>query len=204
MRNYDGATGAYLASRAGMIAKQLIWIAAPRLDNGTVETIGFWTGEDSLQVVIDGEARTYLGAGRALVPDAIRATTGLVVRSWQVRLSGADGDVEDLVKGYNTRFAPIESHRAYFHPETRALVSEPVRKFRGFINGIEYPRASAGGVQVVTVDAVSETRALTRTLAAKKSDQSQRLRGGDAFRKYGDISGAVPVYWGERYEITAD
>ena len=66
------------------------------------------------------------------------------------------------------------------------------------INSVDFPTSEPGGAPECVLEVVSETRVLTRGLALKKSDESQRTRGGDRFRRYGDISGAVPVYWGEK------
>lgn len=44
---------------------------------------------------------------------------------------------------------------------------------------------------------VSVATSLTRSLALKKSDEAQKRRSGDRFRRYSDVSGAVDVWWGE-------
>ena len=44
----------------------------------------------------------------------------------------------------------------------------------------------------------SQTRDLTRGLALKKSDESQKLRAGDRFRRYADVSGVPKTWWGQR------
>jgi hypothetical protein len=57
-----------------------------------------------------------------------------------------------------------------------------------------------GGSPSCVISLVSETRALTRSLAGAKSQAAQSLRGGDQFRRFADVSGTVPVYWGEKQE----
>lgn len=198
MRIIDTGTSDFLATRGGLVAHQLVWISARNIASGLVEGLGLWTGDDDLAITIDGAARTYTGAGGLLDPEAITAGPGLEVRATQVRLSAVAPEVEGLVMDYDTRFAPAEIHRAVFDPATRALVGAPHRLFRGLCNGVEFPVDPAGGAPACVVELVSETRALTRTLATKKSDASQALRAGDRFRRYGDISGGVPVYWGEK------
>ena len=49
-----------------------------------------------------------------------------------------------------------------------------------------------------SVTLVSAARELTRRLALKKSDESQRRRSGDQFRQYADVSGEVGVWWGAK------
>lgn len=198
MRNYDSATAAYLASRGGTIAHRLVQIAARNIATGLVENIALWSGEYDLTVTIAGDLRTYVGAGTLLQTDAITAGPGLAVRVHQLRMAAVAPEVESLVKEYDTRFAPVEMHRAFFHPSTRALVSEPHRVFRGLINSIDFPTEAPGASPTCVIEMVSEARILTRTLALKKSDESQKKRGGDRFRRFGDVSAAVAVFWGEK------
>lgn len=204
MRIYDGATMALLAARRGLVAQRLIWIQARNRSTGAVEAMGLCTGVDDYSGEIEGEARIYVAAGSLLQSEPITAAPGLAVRVHQLNLAAIAGEVEDLVKGYDTRFAPVEIHRALFDPATRRAVGAPHRVFRGLLNSIDFPRAEPGGSPACVIELVSETRALTRSLALKKSDESHAVRGGDRFRRYGDISGAVPVYWGEmRAEVEA-
>ncbi|WOI32886.1 hypothetical protein R1T40_18410 [Tritonibacter scottomollicae] len=197
MRSYDADTLAYLANREGLVSVRLVWITA-RNQFGAPETLGLCSAEDDLVVRIGGQDRTYLGAGPLLQSEPISAGSGLQVRVYRIQLSAVAPEVEDLVKGYETRFAPIEVHRMFLDPATRVQVGQPHRVFRGSIDGIDFPRAEPGGTPAVAVQAVSETRVLTRQLPLKKSDESHRRRDPqDEFRKYGDISGSVPVYWGE-------
>ncbi|QBR38364.1 hypothetical protein ETW23_03910 [Leisingera sp. NJS201] len=194
---YDSGTAAALAARDGLVAGRLVWITARKRSTGLLETIGIWSGEDDLTLEVGGQPRPYTGAGALMRSDPITAGTGLAVRTYQIGLAAVAPEVEALVKGYETRLAPLEIHRALFNPATRALAGPPHRVFSGFINGIDFPTAEPGGTASCTLELISETRALTRTLASKKSDESQQRRGGDRFRRYGNISGVVPVYWGE-------
>lgn len=199
MRDYDAATLAALNARKGTIAHRLVSIDARAIPSGTVERLNLWTGDFDLAITLEGEARTYLALGALLQGEPIVSGAGLDVRVHQMRLSAVPSEVEDLVKGYDTRFAPVSIHRALFDPATRDLVGTPHRVFRGMVNSIDFPVEPGEASPVCIVEVVSEARVLTRTLPLKKSDDSQRRRAAsDGFRKYGDISGAVPVYWGEK------
>lgn len=198
MRDYNAATLAQLQSRRGLVARVLVWIEARNRVSGAAEAMGIWSGEDDALITVEGQPRAYLGAGALLAPEPVSAGSGLQVRSWQLRLSAVSPEVEDLVKGYDTRFCRVTVHRGLLDPNSRLLVAEPHRVFRGFLDKIDFPAAEPGGMAAAVLDLVSETRVLTRGLAAKKSHESQLARApGDAFRQYGDIAGAVPVYWGE-------
>jgi len=198
MREYDAATMAFLRSRVGVIAHRLVWISARNTATGLVEDLGIWSGDDSMGFTIGGQSRDYIGAGALLDPEPITSQPGLDVRIHQVRMAAIAPEVEDLVKGYDTRFAPVEMHRALFHPETRQLVAEPHRIYKGMIDQITFPREAPGGSPACVVSVASETRILTRTLASKKSDESHRARGGDRFRRNAVVSGSIPVFWGEK------
>lgn len=197
MRILDAATVAHLATRPGIVAHQLVWITARNIATGLPEALGLWSGEQDATLTVEGQNRTYTGAGGLLTVEPLTAGVGLSVRTHRLGLSAVAPEVEDLIKAYDTRFAPIEIHRAIFDAQTRQLIGVPHRRFRGVINGVLFPTETAGAAPSAMVDCVSETRVLTRGLAVKKSDASQRARGGDRIRRYGDISGAVPVYWGE-------
>ena len=200
MRIFGAATAAHLAARGDMLTHALVWIEAVNLETELVEGLGLWTGDYDLSVSIGGAQRTYIGAGDVLKPEPVVAGTGIVVRTYQVALAGASERVQDIVKGYRTRFAPIEVHRAHFRPDTEAMLDTPERVFRGLINSPEVPTVPAGGETAVLLSCVTKTRELTRTLSKKKSAQAQQARGGDQIRRYGTIADAVPIYWGEQVE----
>ncbi len=197
MRIYDSATQAQFTTRGALVSHRLVWIKARQIGTETVEAMGLWSGEDDISLTLEGELRTYQGAGGLLQAEPITAAAGLAVRVHQLHLAAIAPEVEDLVKGYDTRFAPVEVHRALIDPTTREIQGTPHRVFRGFLNNLDFPEAEPDAAPIATLEVVSETRALTRTLATKKSDESHQARGGDMFRRYGDISGVVPVYWGE-------
>ena len=197
MREFDPATLDLLGGRRGLEARRLVWIEARNRQTGGFEGLGICTGADDLTVSVGGVARTYLAVGALLEAEPITASVGLGVRTHQLRLAAIDGRVEDLVKGYETRFAGVEIHRAIFDPETGAMAGPPHRVFRGMVNSLDFPTGEVGGSPACIVEVVSETRVLTRTLPTKKSDDSHQARGGDRFRRYAEISGAVPVYWNE-------
>ncbi|TMV07319.1 hypothetical protein [Arenibacterium halophilum] len=204
MRSYDTDTTDFLAEKVGIVAHQLVWITAVNTATSLEETLGVWTGEDDITLTIDGASRGYIGAGGLITIDPIVASKGLGVRMQQIYLSPAAPEMEDIVKGYRTRLAPIEIHRVLFRADTRERVGFSHRLFRGFINAVEFPISPSGGEASCIITAASETQALTRALPSKKSHQTFTANGGDDFRQYGDTSGSVPVYWGEkRFEPAA-
>ena len=149
-------------------------------------------------MTIDGMSRTYVAAGSLLSIEAFKSDSGLSIRSYDVGLSPINDAVATALRGFDARLAPVEVHRALYYPEDRTLVGAPHRIFKGHLDELTIPEAAPGSEVVASAKIVSVARILTRTVSLKKSDESQRRRGDDRFRRYGDISGVVPVVWGEK------
>jgi hypothetical protein len=205
MKQVDAATEAHLRARKGVAPVNLVWVEARNRQSGAIETLGLSNLDDTVTLtVIDGRTRlpvtrTYHGVGGNLRVDPIPQTTDLNIRTIRVGLSQISQAVQQLVRGYETRRAPIEVHRGLLDPATSLMIAPPVPRFVGWINGnpIETPAANGeGGVQV---SCVSYARKLTFTNPLKKSDEQQRRRQGDRIRRYTDVAGGwlANISWGE-------
>lgn len=199
MRDLPASALSLLQARRGFVSARFVDIEARNIVTGAAEFLRIWSGGESITIAIGGELRTYLGAGELLDPEPVTAASGLEVRVYQLRMAAVAPEVEDLVKGYQTRGARVELHRAIFDPLTMELAGAPSRLMLGVINTIDFPRGLPGELAACVVEVVPETRQLTFGNPAKKSDADQSLRSGDRFRRYADISGSIPVYWGEKY-----
>ncbi|MBW6506168.1 MAG: hypothetical protein K0B00_05375 [Rhodobacteraceae bacterium] len=197
MRTFGTTTSLYLASREGVMSRLLIWVRARNRATGAEEALGLWTGDDHRSFTIDGATRLYYGAGGVLGIEPITMQTGIVVRMHRVTLAPTAPEVAQALRTYDARLAPVEIHRAFFAPASGELIEAPHRVFKGWIDAISLPTPEVGGQGAVEVTLASSARALTKVLALKKSDESQRRRGDDRIRRYTDISGSVDVYWGE-------
>lgn len=198
MKTFDTVTQAYMDAQAGIAAAGLVWIEAKDRATGAPASIGLWSGPQDASISIGGVARTYLGAGEILGLPDIETDVGLAVREVRLQLSGIAPGVEAATRQYDARFAPVEIHRALFSIDTGALIADPVRVVKGWCERLSFETGPIGGSAVAELAVVSNARILTRTLATKKSDQSQRLRSGDRFRKYAEVTGQVGVWWGEK------
>ena len=192
----NAAALALLAERGAVVSRWLLWVEARNRVTGLTETMGLWTGEDEQTFSIGGDDRLYHGAGGLISISDLVYEAGTNVRMQSLSLGPLTQEVELLIRGYDTRLAPAEIHVAVFDPDTMALVDTD-RRFKGWIDKAQINTPKLGGPAVCEVTCASNARAGTQTLALKKSDQSQQRRGGDRFRRYADISGSVPVYWGE-------
>lgn len=197
MRFYSAEALAYLQGRDGIEVHDLIWIVARDRESGDPAPLGLWTGGRELALEIAGDPRVYVGAGTFLSRDPIRAGLGVRVRYLSVELSSITPEAAEAIRLYDSRRARVEMHRALFDPLSRLLVEEPHRIWSGEVDGLG---VSTGAQAVARVDLASSARRLTGRLPLFRSDAAMRLRsgGGDGFRKYADISGATPVWWGER------
>lgn len=197
MRTYDSPTSTYLAARAGTVIRILIWAEAKNRISGLTESLGLWTGAEDRNFTIEAVSRKYFGAGTVMQVPPIVYSTGLAVRMQRLTLSPLAPAVGDLIRTYDCRFAPLQIHRALFSTDDGALVAEPHRMFKGFIDEVDVITPESGGEARCEVTVASSARLLTRTLALKKSDETQRLRSDDRLRRYVDVSGSVDVWWGE-------
>lgn len=196
MRSFSATALAYLANRGEVISKQLLWVKAKNLTTGASEPLGFWSGDQTSVFSINTVERTYAGEGAMLPLDPIIYEAGLSVRQLRVMLSPIHASVQLLIRGRNIGLVPAEIHRAFFDPLTLALIEEPHRVWKGFVNGAPITTAEIGGESLAEMTLVSSAQSLLRTLSLTKSDAVQTQRGGDGLRKYQDVSGSVKVWWG--------
>jgi len=119
-------------------------------------------------------------------------------RTIKISLSPISEAVRKAIREYDARLAPVEIHRGLLDLDTRNLIAPPRPRFVGEVNGAPIETPAAGGEGSVSLSVVSHTRALTKTNAAKKSDETQKLRGGDRFRRYSDVAGQIEFWWGEK------
>lgn len=204
MRSYTSAELAHIRARQGVRPRLLIWVAAKNRTTGATELAGFWSGDDDASFTIGGEVRTYHGAGALLGMDDLTIEIGLTVRRISVWLATAAPEVLSAVMGYDLRLAPAEIHRVLTDPLTHQAVAQPHRIWKGWIDGaprVTPAKGLSGGR--ITLQIASASMALTRTLTARYSDEAMRKRGGDRLFRYADVSGKVPIFWGEKKVTSA-
>lgn len=201
MNPYDSNTIAAL-SAAGLIRRDFVFVRGKDSSDAPVN-FGMWNGEDdvTLNVVsaVDRttEGRSYIGGGTLLNIDPIPLVMGLETRTINVTLSQIHSAVQTMVRGNNIRHAVAEVHRALFNIATGQIAAAPFPRFFGKVDGAPIQTPPAGSEGSITLKLVSNTVELTRANPALKSDETQKLRSGDRFRRYADASGEIDVWWGE-------
>ncbi|MEO9297561.1 hypothetical protein [Devosia alba] len=201
---YDVETITALAS-GSIVVRDILTVKGKTLGGSAAEFV-YWNGEDNIavNVVPLGEttpvSRNMVGGGTLLDVPQIVDAIGLEARSVAFGLdhiSDAAGGPMDMVYGNNVRVARVEMHRALFDPATWNLVAAPHLMFAGRVDGASVNDAAAGGEGGLSLEAVASAIDLTRTNPAMESDEQQRRRDGDRFRRHGDTAGQVDTWWGQ-------
>jgi len=189
---------AFLAQRRGHIAHWLLWVTAKNRTTGAPEASGFWTGDDDATFTVGGVTRSYFGAGGVFMPDPIIYEAGLNIQTQNIPIGPVAGEVAQLLRTHDPRLAPADLYLAVFDPLDNTLIGT-ARAFKGWVDSAPISESGDPNNSAVTCNMtlVSSVRAGTRKLTLKKSDAAQQTRSGDRGRRYGTVSGSVPVWWGE-------
>lgn len=180
-----------------IVPRWLVWIKAKRNATGAVEAAGYWTGEGPLTVSINGQNRTYTGAGGLVSIDPLEYEAGATVQMRRGSFSMVSPQIIAAVYEYDLRLAPVEIHLALFDPDSEELIGTA----KAFSGWVEESEVSDGMRPTLTLGFASSARAGTKTLASKKSAASQRERlFDDRGRDYADLAGNVQVKWGGEYK----
>lgn len=200
MTVYDSNTLTVLSSGAH-VRRPMVYIRG-KDSGGSPKTFGFWAGLGNITVTvvsaIDGtnESRNYIGDGALKSIDSVIYSLGLEVRDIQCTLSQIHASVQDMLRGNDIRHAQVEVHVGVRDSSTGAFVANPLPYWLGYVDGAPLETPADGGEGSLTLKMVSAAVDLTRTNTAKKSDETQKLRSGDRFRRYADTAGKVKIWWG--------
>lgn len=202
---FDSETLDALASGA-LVLRDILTIHGKTL-GGSAKDFIYWTGEDNIAINVapvgggSPESRNAVGGGTLLDVPAIVDAIGLEARSVTFGLdhiSKASGSPMDAVFGNNIRVARVELHRALLDPATWNAVSTAYLLFAGRVDGASVDDAAAGGEGGLSLEAVSSAIDLTKVNPAMESDEQQKLRDGDRFRRYADTAAQVEAWWGQQ------
>jgi hypothetical protein len=199
----DGTTLGAIADRSRIIVRNFVLFTV-KDGAGLPALFGFTDfGEDVAIDSVDGVTgatvnRSYAGDSAPLVAlDPIPMKIGLEVDTKQVILNSLHPAVMAMHRGHDCRNAPVQIHRAYLSTVSILPVALPRCRRLGFVNTAPEEIAAADGASQLKIEVVSVTRELTRTNPAKRSDETERLRSGDRFRRYSGTAYQWPIWWGE-------
>lgn len=201
MRGVSQPAQAQRERRGALLEILMMWIEARDRASGEIHGIGLWQGEDPESIRVTDmftgvtEPRPFLSLGIISV-GSIRYETGLDIRPVSVTLSSLSEPVEAAFRLYEARGARTQIWRRSYDPESRLPLGEPEARFKGFVNSAPMERPEPGGEATIEVQLVSTARLLTFPSERKKSDEAQRLRGDDRWRRYKGTTRAWDVPWG--------
>lgn len=206
MRSYlDPAIVNAIQNREALKPVNYLQIKAKNRATGAIEVLCLWSGWDTVTAqVLDPDTllpstRVYHAGGGVVEWPSIPLETDLTVRTIRIVLSQVNTAVLDAIQGYDAKHAPVEIHRGYLDPETELPVAPAVPRFVGWINSAPKRTPAVGGEGGIELSVVSTTRALTKVHPLRRSDEQQRLRGGDRIRRYTDVAGGwlASISWGK-------
>lgn len=162
----------------------------------------FWSEHDTQTISVLSPftgsmgSHDFVGAGAILSVGETPRTSDLSIRRKSITMSSIHPVVSDMWTAHDMRLARVAIYQAAVDPLSMRVV-ESLLEFVGELNGAPKEVAAAGGESGIRFDCVSDTRQLTRTNAAKRSDAHQRGRAGDGFHKYIGVSGDWLIPFGQ-------
>lgn len=196
MRVFGAPVTTILQGRSLIQSRLLLWITALDRSTQAPYTIGFWNGPDHQSITVNGSPRTYYAAGNIMEISPYTVQSGLNIRTWEWTFNKLTPEALTAIYTYDSRMAPVEVHQVFLDPDTEELVDTPQLIFVGRVNKLTPVRGIVGQPSKVTLELVSNTRDLTRTLPTRYSHESQQLRGADDFFQYSSITESVQIFWG--------
>ncbi|MFC3704465.1 hypothetical protein ACFOOL_06830 [Devosia honganensis] len=202
MRTVSPTTAGLLAGadQHGIVVSDLVVLAVKEW-TGEAATYAFWTEHDTETITVTspwtGSSQSYpfVGAGAILDVGETSRTSDLSIRRKSITLSNIHPTVMEMW-GKDMRLAQVAVFQAIYDPATRNLI-DALLEFVGELNGAPKEVPAAGGEGGIKFDFVSDTRQLTRTNPAKRSDAHQRTRSNDGFHKYIGVAGDWIIPFGQ-------
>lgn len=193
---WNSEAQAILTARSGIEVRWLVWFTVKALADNAPITFGLSTDSDDRTLTVEGQSRFYYGRQGAIALEPLRYATGTEIASWGMEI-GVSSEAETILRGYNTRLAAAQVHAMILHPDTLAPVDIKMA-FDGMIDGAPIITPEINGVASAKLKLVSAARRGTLTRNGRKSDETQKARSSDRFRKYGSVAAAVDVAWGSK------
>lgn len=171
-----------------------IWFSAKNREDGQIEESGLWSGEGPITVTVNGQSRTYSGAGGLIGIQGLTSAAGTNIQSQTISLTALDSNVFTLLRVYEPKNAKADIAMGLFNPETETLIGI-VPVFDGFVDTMNINSSETDAS--VSVSLVSSLRNASRPLYAKQSHEAQLQRDPtDMGREYSSISGQTKIWWG--------
>lgn len=204
MRSMSAENLAALAARK-LVAADFLWIEVRSRSTGLRVTDGQWSGTGNITVQVINprtggtDTRTFYGTGTLTSISDIPLVHNVSVQSIAVKMSQVNERVEELIRQYDPRQAPVQIFRGLFNPETRQLVAPAMPRFVGFVDQLEIKTPTENEEGSVVFTCKSHTQEMMRSNPDTRSHESQQLRlAGDAFFKDVSVVGMWEHFWGKQ------
>ncbi|MET3601807.1 hypothetical protein [Martelella mangrovi] len=191
------------ARERGLVARSLVYVTARDRDTGVPVALGFWNGGEDIDIyVIDGESgsvvtRTYVSGVNLEVPEIPRVSD-MTIQTVDIKFSQIAPAVQQLVRGWDVRLAPVEVHQLLLDPETGQAAGPAEVSFLGIVDGQPVETPAAGEEGAITLNLISSAIAmLARTNPLKSSHEGQKRRDGDEFGRYSGVVENWDIPWGQ-------
>lgn len=204
MKLIDATTQAALvaAPTSGLRARDLVTFKARPIGGGAPVEFSFWNDIDTVAIQVfrgdtgSAESRTFVGDGALLKVGATTFGSDLTIQTLTITMSQLHATVQNMARGYDIRQAQVEVHRVLFDPRTNAVIGPATSRFVGKVNKAPIATPKSGEEGGIDIACVSHLREMTRTNPAKKSDETQKRRSSDRFRRHGNVADRV-LFWGQ-------
>lgn len=193
----------YLDANLGVDVREAVYITGKDRSTGLPASVGLWAGLDTVTfTLIDGETgaevtRDYTGSGTLLSISAIPLTNDFTIQTVKLTLSGVSDAVALAVRQYEPRLAKVDIHRICLDLGSGSPIDSAPCHFFGRCNDLDITDPVKGNDATIEMDVTSYLREATRTNPAKRSDESQKLRSSDRFRRYSGTAYQAQIFWGE-------
>lgn len=193
-----------LAARR-LVARDFVWIVARDRTTGDPVPDGYWSDYGTIAAeVVDpdtgaAQERQFYGAAGLVAVSDIPLVSTVTVQTVTVTLSQVADRVNELIRTYDCKQAPVQIFRGLFDPATRAMVAPAECRFVGFVDDLKIGTPAEGGDGGVVMTCASHTQELTRYNPDTRSDASQKLRSAtDNFYADTAVVGGWELYWGRK------
>lgn len=203
MKTLHASELAALANPDGLVIRWLMWITAKTRDTGEPASVGFWNdlGARAFQVIdpLTGStvSRTFYGSGSLITIGELVQSADLTINGVTIDLSAIDSRVEQTLRGYDPRLAPVQIYRLLLDKDTMNPVYAARSVFVGMVDLAPITTPAAGGEGSAQLTLVSQIAELTRSNPAMRSHESQQDRApGDDFYKRVHQMTKRTIFWG--------
>lgn len=199
MPTIDTAVQSQFAERRGVEPRVLFWIEPRNRSTGLREAIGLSNLDDHRDFLVEGETRTFYGAGNVLGLQPIRSVTGLDVIYHSIELPPFTDEVRIILDQYDGHLAPVRIYSVALDVDTMEPLAAPIRFVKGTLQ--EAPKslgAPGSATSKYVLKIASNARRLTQGLPIYRSQNwLERRASGDLGREHIGVSSDWVVPWGE-------